>query len=77
MINLAELRLYYFDPDEEVVHIFPVGIGRVGRDTPEMKTRISQMREAPTWTPPQSVRRDYLAKVSSYLLLCRLALTIR
>ncbi|QIA65881.1 L,D-transpeptidase family protein [Vibrio astriarenae] len=62
VINLAELRLYYFDPDEEVVHIFPVGIGRVGRDTPEMKTRISQMREAPTWTPPQSVRRDYLAK---------------
>ncbi|MDR9828253.1 L,D-transpeptidase family protein [Vibrio sp. FNV 38] len=59
VINLAELRLYYFDPDEAVVHIFPVGIGRVGRDTPEMSTRISQMREAPTWTPPQSVRRDY------------------
>ncbi|MDN2483797.1 L,D-transpeptidase family protein [Vibrio astriarenae] len=62
VINLAELRLYYFDPEEDVVHIFPVGIGRVGRDTPEMTTRISQMREAPTWTPPQSVRRDYLAK---------------
>ncbi|MGL6260133.1 L,D-transpeptidase family protein [Vibrio sp. WXL210] len=62
VINLAELRLYYFEPEEEIVHIFPVGIGRIGRDTPEMTTRISQMREAPTWTPPQSVRRDYLAK---------------
>ncbi|MGC9403984.1 L,D-transpeptidase family protein [Vibrio genomosp. F10] len=62
VINLAELRLYYFDPNADLVHIFPVGIGKIGRDTPEMETRISQMRANPTWTPPESIRKEYLAK---------------
>ncbi|MCY9852476.1 L,D-transpeptidase family protein [Vibrio mediterranei] len=62
VINLAELRLYYFEPDKNLVHIFPVGIGRIGQDTPEMTTKISQLREAPTWTPPTSIRKEYLAK---------------
>ncbi|MFA0123645.1 LysM peptidoglycan-binding domain-containing protein, partial [Vibrio sp. 10N.261.48.A2] len=35
VINLAELRLYFFEPEKNQVHVFPVGIGRVGRDTPE------------------------------------------
>ncbi|WP_299689395.1 L,D-transpeptidase family protein [uncultured Vibrio sp.] len=62
VINLAELRLYYFEPTQNLVHVFPVGIGRVGRDTPEMTTKISQKRANPTWTPPQSVREEYLEK---------------
>lgn len=62
VVNLAELRLYYFLPDEGKVHIFPVGIGRIGRDTPVMKTSISSMRKNPTWTPPAEVRREYKAK---------------
>ncbi|CAH0537607.1 L,D-transpeptidase family protein [Vibrio marisflavi] len=62
VINLAELRLYYFEPDKQIVHIFPVGIGRIGRDTPEMETTISQKRANPTWTPPESIRKEYLAK---------------
>ncbi len=62
VVNLAELRLYYFKPDERKVHIFPVGIGRIGRDTPEMETSISQKRPNPTWTPPQSIRNEYLKK---------------
>ncbi|MDF2152672.1 L,D-transpeptidase family protein [Vibrio sp. CAU 1672] len=62
VINLAELRLYYFPPEENVVHVFPVGIGRIGRDTPVMTTRISQKRPNPTWTPPASIRAEYRAK---------------
>ncbi|MDW6005036.1 L,D-transpeptidase family protein [Vibrio mangrovi] len=62
VINLAELRLYYFEPDKHLVHIFPVGIGRIGRDTPEMETKISQKRANPTWTPPQSIRAEYQKK---------------
>ncbi len=62
VVNLAELRLYYFKPEEQKVHIFPVGIGRIGRDTPEMETSISQKRPNPTWTPPQSIRTEYLNK---------------
>ena len=62
VINLAELRLYYFEPEHNIVYIFPVGIGRIGRDTPEMVTKISQKRPNPTWTPPSSIRKEYLKK---------------
>ncbi|WP_165313258.1 L,D-transpeptidase family protein [Vibrio ziniensis] len=62
VVNLAELRLYYFKPEERKVHIFPVGIGRIGRDTPEMETKISQKRPNPTWTPPESIRKEYRQK---------------
>ncbi|MFC0176643.1 L,D-transpeptidase family protein [Vibrio breoganii] len=59
VINLAELRLYYYDPDGIHVHVFPVGIGRIGRETPQMVTSISAMIESPTWTPPKSIRMAY------------------
>ncbi len=62
VVNLAELRLYYFDKSNHKVHIFPVGIGRIGRDTPEMSTHISQKRPNPTWTPPKSIREEHLKK---------------
>ncbi|MFA0196749.1 L,D-transpeptidase family protein [Vibrio artabrorum] len=62
VINLAELRLYYFEPEKNQVHVFPVGIGRIGRDTPEMITKISQKRPNPTWTPPNSIREEYREK---------------
>jgi len=62
VINLPELRLYYFPKESGVVHIFPVGIGRVGRDTPEMTTQVSVKIPNPTWTPPASIRKEYLEK---------------
>lgn len=60
VINLAELRLYYFDKEAKRLDIFPIGIGRIGWDTPVMQTKISQKRENPTWTPPMSLRKEYL-----------------
>lgn len=62
IVNIAELRLYYFEPDKDIVHVFPVGIGRIGRDTPEMETKIVQKRPNPTWTPTQNIRNEYLKK---------------
>lgn len=62
VVNLAELRLYYFEPEIGKVHVFPVGIGRVGRDTPEMVTSIREKRPNPTWTPPDSIRKEYREK---------------
>ncbi|MEJ2764776.1 L,D-transpeptidase family protein [Photobacterium sp. MCCC 1A19761] len=63
VINLAELRLYYFpndDPDR--MYVFPIGIGRVGRETPEMTTSVSQKIVDPTWTPTANIRREYREK---------------
>lgn len=62
VVNLAKLRLYYFDKDNQHVHVFPVGIGRIGRDTPEMTTFINEKIKDPTWTPTQNIRAEYRAK---------------
>jgi L,D-transpeptidase ErfK/SrfK len=61
VINLAELRLYYFDPAGPAV-TFPIGIGGEGWETPVGQTRVVGKREHPTWTPPASIRaeRPYL-----------------
>jgi murein L,D-transpeptidase YcbB/YkuD len=62
VINLAELRLYYFPTDSDRMYVFPIGIGRVGRETPKMTTKISQMIENPSWTPTANIRKEYREK---------------
>jgi lipoprotein-anchoring transpeptidase ErfK/SrfK len=56
VINLAEMRLYYFEDGEEV-NSFPISIG-ADEKTPIGKTKISAKREKPTWTPPASIREE-------------------
>jgi len=62
VINLAELRLYYFPPDGQSVQVYPIGIGRIGRATPEMSTHVSVKRDHPTWVPTANIRKEYLEK---------------
>ena len=64
VINLAELRLYYYAPGAKRVTVYPVGIGQLGGDTltPTMVTRISEKRANPTWTPTANIRARYLAQ---------------
>ncbi|MFH2814855.1 L,D-transpeptidase family protein [Enterobacter ludwigii] len=56
VVNLAELRLYYFPPGENIVQVFPLGIGQLGLETPVTTTRISQKIPNPTWTPTPGIR---------------------
>ncbi len=58
VLNLAELRLYYFPPNTNTVTTFPVGIGRQGWKTPIGQTSIVQKRENPVWIPPDSIRAE-------------------
>ncbi|GIU21557.1 peptidase [Shewanella colwelliana] len=60
VINLPELRLYYYPKNGREVHVFPVGIGRIGRETPEMTTKIKARIPNPSWTPPASLRAEHL-----------------
>lgn len=60
VINLAELRLYYYPKGENKVIVYPIGIGQLGRNTPEMVTSISQKIPNPTWTPTPNIRKIYL-----------------
>ena len=63
VLNLASMRLFYFpqpepgQPAEVITH--PIGIGREGWNTPKGTTRITQKIENPSWTVPNSVRREH------------------
>lgn len=63
VINLAELRLYYYHPGKNSVTVYPIGIGQLGGDTltPTMVTSISDKRANPTWTPTANIRARYKA----------------
>ncbi|MEN9471365.1 MAG: ErfK/YbiS/YcfS/YnhG family protein [Pseudomonadota bacterium] len=58
VINLAELRIYYYPPQRHVVISFPVGIGREGWDTPLGPSWIAEKMRNPTWIVPESIRND-------------------
>ena len=63
MINLAQLRVFYFpkvkegEPPTVITH--PIGIGKVGWQTPEGTTKVTGKRTNPTWFPPSSVRKEH------------------
>jgi L,D-transpeptidase ErfK/SrfK len=66
VVNLAALRMFYFpkaakDEPRQVL-TFPLGIGMVGWATPTGTTKIVSKRKDPSWTPPESVRKEHAAE---------------
>ena len=61
VLNLAELRLYYFPPKSSTVLTFPVSIGDMDWRTPLGTTRITSRERDPAWNPPKSIRAEHLA----------------
>jgi L,D-transpeptidase ErfK/SrfK len=59
VINLAEMRIYYFHPGGTKVSAYPIGIGKDGWDTPIGTNRIIRKRKDPIWVPPDSIRENY------------------
>ena len=63
VLNIASKRLFYFPEVEaggaEVVYTFPIGIGRVGWETPTGTTRVIDKAKDPSWYVPLSVRREH------------------
>jgi len=58
VINLPEMRLYYYPPGENAVYVYAIGIGREGWGTPKGILSIAEKRANPTWTPPASIRAE-------------------
>ena len=58
VINLPEMRLYYFAEAEQQPETYPIGIGREGWTTPTGTSRIVRKAEAPSWYPPDSIRAE-------------------
>ena len=62
VINLAEMRLYFFQPTFSQVSTHPIGIGRKGWRTPLGQAKIIEKKKDPAWRPPQSIRNSYKRK---------------
>jgi len=60
VVNVAEMRLYYYPPGENTVEVLPIGIGQAGRETPRnWVTKIERKKEGPSWTPTANTRKEY------------------
>ncbi len=57
IINLPEMRMYYFPTNSHgIVMTYPIGIGRVGKTIPIANTAVLGKRMNPTWTAPKDIR---------------------
>jgi L,D-transpeptidase ErfK/SrfK len=57
IINLSEMRLFYFPRRNKVV-TFPIGVGSEGKETPVGTFRIVEKIVHPAWYVPDSIRRE-------------------
>jgi len=60
VINIPELRLYYFPRERSrSVLTFPLGIGDQGRDTPTGSYLVVEKITGPAWHVPKSIRAEF------------------
>ena len=63
VLNIASKRLFYFpeaaEGELQQVLTFPIGIGRVGWETPLGATKVIAKAKDPSWWVPASVRREH------------------
>lgn len=57
VINVAELRIYYFHPEKGVLS-FPIGVGKEGFSTPLGRTKVVRKQDHPTWIPTEAKRQE-------------------
>ena len=67
VVNIPELRLYYFrpapgDPKTTLVTTYPVGLGRDDRRTPRGTFTVRARQANPAWYIPESIRREHIAE---------------
>ncbi|SUI02157.1 L,D-transpeptidase [Salmonella enterica subsp. indica] len=60
VVNVAEMRLYYYPEGTNTVEVLPIGIGQAGRETPRnWVTAVERKQDGPVWVPTANTRREY------------------
>src|SRR5580658_7701045 len=63
VVNVAAMRIFYYPPhkkgEPQTVYTHPIGIGKVGWNTPEGSTKIISRQKDPVWVVPKSVRDEH------------------
>ncbi len=66
VINLPEMRLYYYPPAQggsaRTVVTYPLGIGSEGSTIPFTYTKITEKKVKPSWVVPESIRAEHAAE---------------
>jgi len=65
VINVAEMRLYYYHQDDKrqpVVDVYPISVGRGEWLTPVTITKVTGRVKDPVWYPPESIRAEHAAR---------------
>jgi L,D-transpeptidase ErfK/SrfK len=62
VINIAEMRLYFFLKSIQMVRTYPIGIGDTGWYSPEGTCWVIEKRKNPTWHIPKSLQEKYQMK---------------
>lgn len=57
VINLPEMRLYYYPAGRNQVMTFPIGIGKIGNTIPIRDAIVNRKTLNPTWIPGPAVRK--------------------
>ena len=58
VVNIAELRLYWFPGNGKAPVSFPIGVGREGFKTPLGKTKVTRKKKGPAWYPTKNARKE-------------------
>lgn len=59
LVNLAQMRMYYFATPGAAPKTFPIGIGREGLLTPQGETSIVRKQAGPAWYPTPRMREEH------------------
>ena len=61
VVNLPEMRMYYYVQGTNKVVTYPIGIGKIGKTLPITKANITKKVEKPNWVPPDDIREFVLS----------------
>jgi len=56
VVNLPEMRMYYYPSNSANVFTYPIGIGKIGKTIPITQTVVTRKVENPIWIPPVDIR---------------------
>lgn len=62
VVNLPEMRMYYFIPGTGRVATYPIGIGKIGKTIPIAQATITKKAKDPSWVPTPDIREFNLAQ---------------
>lgn len=62
VVNLPEMRMYYYIPNTSKVVTYPIGIGKIGKTIPIATATITKKVKDPVWVPTPDIREFNLAQ---------------